>query len=96
MSHTEDPNEIQTAAVSLTIVDYVTGGEAVNAEDFGIPSFTNGCFGIIPPSQNSLGVHLFPMVIGTTIKLFQLVSGVLTQIPTTPGLNAVLVGFMFG
>jgi hypothetical protein len=95
MSHTIVQSNSVLKAFTVTIPNYTVGGEAFTFADFGIVTFATslaqmngGLFlGQVPPSQNSLGVVLFPVWSGT-LKLFQFVSGAPVEIPTTTALNA--------
>lgn len=95
MSHTIQIAAIPAPAV-LTIVNYVSGGETVSPLEVGAgPNFQGVVFGVCPSDKNSLGVNLFPVVVGGKVQLFQLSGGTFVQIPTTNSLNAVIVGFVF-
>jgi hypothetical protein len=96
MSHTIVQNNSTLKALTVAIPNYTVGGETFTFADFGIATFAtslaqmNGglLLGQVPPNQNSLGVVLFPVWTGTTLKLFQFVSGSPVEIPTTSALNA--------
>ena len=73
----------------LTIVDYTNGGETVSVANLNYPpNFLGADLGTVPPTKNSLGVPLFPVLDGAKVKLFRFVSGSPVEIPTTAGLNA--------
>jgi hypothetical protein len=77
--------------VSLTIINYATGGEAVAATElFGpvSPTIQSVIFAQIPAGQNSLGVVLFPVLVGNKVVLFQFSGGSPVEIPPTNNLNA--------
>lgn len=76
--------------VTLTVTNYTVGGEAVSAADANCAAVDGVFFGTIPPSKNSLGVALFPLLNAGKIQLFQFVSGSPVEIPTTNALNAVV------
>lgn len=91
MSHTIAPYNGDTLRfVIVTIVNYVVGGEPVSASDAGVNGVDAVIFGTIPPSANSLGVPLFPILYGSNIKLFKFVSGAPVEIATTSNLNAII------
>ena len=72
-----------------TIGDYANGGEQVSVAGLNFPAnFLGAALGTVPPTKNSLGVPLFPVLDGSKIKLFRFVSGSPVEIPTTAGLNA--------
>lgn len=94
MSHTfgtfERANGLEYS--TLTIVNYVVGGEAINPAELlpsGTPPGVLGViFGNVPPAKNSLGVLLFPVLDSGKVRLFQFVSGAPVEIATTNNLNA--------
>lgn len=79
------------ALLQVTIVNYTAGGEAfVPITDFGLnPPFAI-FFAQVAPAQNSLGVVLLPALIAGKVMLFRVSAGVISEIPTTAGLNAVV------
>ncbi len=78
---------------TIEILNYTQGGEMFSlATDFPSAKAVNGVvLGTVPPNQNYLGVPLFP-IIKNGITLYQIVGGVLTEIPTTTALNATFSG----
>lgn len=91
MSHTIAYNVAGLSPLTLTIVNYTTGGEAVTLAELGMQAVMGVMFATVSPGQNSLGVPLFPILIGGAVKLFQFVSGSPVEIPTTSALNAVVM-----
>lgn len=98
MSHvlTQLP-ESHVIPLTLLIVDYAVGGEAVALSELG-PRGVFGVSGVMlapcPPSQNALAAVLFPILDAGRVKLFRFVSGAPVEIPATAGLNATLFGFV--
>lgn len=91
MSHTTAiAPECLLRFVTLTIVNYTAGGEAVSAADANAQAVDGVLFGTVPAGKNSLGVALFPLLNGGKIQLFQFVGGSPVEIPTTAALNAVV------
>ena len=75
----------------LTIVNYVAGGEVVPPSELPQTNAVDALImGTVPPSQNSLGVALFPLLSGGKIMLFRFVSGAPVEISSTTALNAVI------
>lgn len=97
MSHTvQQPSGNFFRFVTLTIVDYTNGGEAVAASDvLGLNGVDGVIFCTVSPSANALAVPLFPILIGNVVKLFQFVGGVPTEIATRVGLNAACPALVF-
>lgn len=98
MSHTilfnTNYNAGSLIPVQLTIVNYVSGGEAVSSADVNGVTVDGVIFAQVPPAKNSLNVVLFPILDGGKIRLFQFVGGVPTEIPSTTALNAVIVALV--
>jgi len=82
------------AFASMTIVNYTSGGETINASEFEFAGINGFLLGMVPAASNSLGVPLFAegkiSAISTKVKLYHFVSGVPTEIPTTTALNALV------
>lgn len=98
MSHTDLVNTTHQQTITMvqtTIVNYVAGGEAYTAAEFNVDTILGFIIGQVPPAQNSLGVALFPIVGGIGLKLYQIVSGALVEIPTTNNLNAVITALVW-
>jgi hypothetical protein len=95
MSHTLKQVGGTCIPVTMTIVNYVSGGEAFTLAELGISTVTGFMLGTVGPTLNSLGVALFPLWTGTTTKLFQLSGGTLAEIPTTNALDAVISSVLF-
>ena len=76
---------------SLTIINYAVGGELVSPSEVASPSGVNMVLlGTCPPTQNSLGVPLFPVLSAGKIMLFRFTSGSPVEIGATTSLNAVI------
>lgn len=99
MSHTITKNSSIAgiaAIVTVTIQNYISGGETFTLNEFLIPpsGFLGAIFGTVPASGNSLAVPLFPLLDAGKVKLFRFVAGVPTEIPTTNNLNASVIAFL--
>lgn len=81
--------------VIVTILNYVSGGEAFTAAEFNLTKINGFILGQVGPGSNSLGVPLFPVVDGGKVKLFQFVGGAPTEIPTTNNLNAAVPALLY-
>lgn len=94
MSHSiANNNPSHIAYVRVTIINYTTGGETVLSSEVlpgDLSTIDSVIFGTVPPGQNSLGVPLFPVLLGGKVALFQFTAGVPGEIPTTANLNAVV------
>ena len=95
MTHSISTDTPGLMPILVTIINYVTGGEAFTAAEFNVPSISSVMLGNVSPAQNSLGVPLFPILVGGKVKLFQFVSGAPVEIPTTTALNAVIDAILF-
>ena len=78
--------------VSLTIIDYSIGGEAVTAAEINALVVR----GVFPATctQNSLGKILLPILVGNKIILAEDLAGSIVEIPSTVGLNANIVALV--
>lgn len=85
----------QIHMLQSTIVNYAQGGEAYTVSELNITTLLGVLLGQVSPVQNSLGVPLFPVLVGGAIKLFQFVSGSPVEIPTTSALNAVITALLW-
>lgn len=95
MSHTLQALPNTGQVYQITIQNYTTGGEQVQSSEIAtIASIAAVIFGQVAPSQNSLGVPLFPILNAGKIMLFQMSGGALSQIPTTSALNAVVNAYV--
>jgi len=74
----------------VTIINYTQGGEPVTAQDVAQATIQGVVMGLVPPNANSLGVPLLPILVGSSIKLFQFSGGNFVEIPTTSALNAAI------
>ncbi len=99
MSHTlvldSKLNAFPLRLVKVTIVDYAVGGETITPSEIDNSATIDGVIlGSVPPTQNSLGVPLFPILSGGKVMLFRFVSGVPTEITATTALNAVVTALV--
>lgn len=96
MSHSVQSIErgMEILLVSATIVNYVAGGEQLTALEISAGPIRSVLFGTVPAAQNSLGVPLFPLLVGGKITLFRFVSGSPVEIPPTVALNAVVTALV--
>jgi len=94
MSHSIAHTATGSAPYQITIPNYTSGGETFAAADFQVGAIVGALLGNVPSNQNSLGVPLFPILFGATVKLFQFVSGAPVEIPTTPNLNATFLAIV--
>src|SRR5690242_12619468 len=89
MAHTTVYTPARFAGIfTITISNYVSGGENFSLAEFGLnalPVLPT----INPSNRNSLGVLLFPLVVGGNLRLFQLTAGAFSELPTTNGINAI-------
>jgi hypothetical protein len=95
MSHTLNSVNTNTppTSVQLTINNYATGGEQVTSAELYSPltqTITAVYFATIPAGQNSLGIPLFPVLTNGKIFLGRVSGGVVSEIPATNNLNAVV------
>lgn len=93
MSHTTGNPTGALSVIPYTIVNYNAGGELISLSPDNPTSVQpppSGCIiqGTIAANQNSLGVVLFATFANFVIRLYQMIGGALTEIPTTSGLNA--------
>jgi hypothetical protein len=86
-------NNIRWATV--TIINYVAGGESFSVADFDVLTIISAIPGQVAASQNSLGVPLFPVLDGGKVKLYRFTSGAPVEIATTANLNAVIPVVLF-
>jgi hypothetical protein len=75
---------------TLTIINYVVGGESVTLAELAGLALSGCIFGTVPPGSNSLGVPLFPLLSGGKILLFRFTAGAPVEIAATTALNAVI------
>jgi hypothetical protein len=92
MSHTITNEKAANIALTqtFTIINYVNGtGETFTLAENGLANGSVPVPVFQPSLNNSLGVLIWPVVIGSALRLYQFSGGAFVEIPTTNNLNAV-------
>ena len=95
MSHTITNEKAANLILTMTftIINYVNGtGETFTLAENGIASATQVIPVFNPTQNNSLAVLIWPVLVGSAVRLYQFSGGAFVEVPTTNNLNAVFQG----